>query len=170
MLALIVVLVISACASKVAEDEARYEGSLSEFGGCSDVSFWASNKDRSIALYFHVKGLLDGALTAAKTNKIVYQLPSDVVDVQVKTGVDLQHGCQDYSETTTKVENIYVPVAGSAEVTIVPGTRGEYEWDNTGTGTLILDDLRLINEKDAKDEIELDRVEISDVSIGWMPG
>lgn len=159
---LLILLVTSGCAPSLLGPD--LDQRLTHFGGCGDVIFFAVDSDDEVMVTFQAQGLVAAAREAGTETSTVVAFPSDEAELRVQQGSRVSDAtCDDVIENSgPRVERSWTAVAGTATVRIRPVD------DFSGRGDLVLEDIELTSA--GADGFKLERLEWSDISVGWYPG
>lgn len=160
---LLILLVTLGCGSDLLAPD--FAQRLTQLGGCGDVIFFAVDPDDQVMVTFHMEGLVAAARNAETETSTVVVLPSDDVELILQRGSRVSDAtCDDVIENSgPQIQQSWTARAGTATVRIRP------EDDPSGTrGDLVLEDV-LFGADDA-DDVALEHLEWTDVSVGWYAG
>lgn len=139
-----------------------FETRLSVLGGCGDVWFYAVDAADEVLVTFAAPGLIEAA--EGETTTTTFDLPDEGVELIVEVGSYISDAiCDDVIENGPRVDRTWRAVAGEAAVTIRP--QGE-SWGARG-------DLRLTDvvlRDDDGHTVVIERLDWSDIFVGWLPG
>jgi len=143
----------------------NFEDNLTRMGGCADVLFFAVDQADELMLSFRTEGTVSEAQAAGEETVTVFELPSPAAELILEQGTRLSDAtCDDVIEGDgPQVHRTWSAVSGTATVHVRPGTSVE-----GARADLLLEDVVL--ETDDRDEIALERLEWTDVHVGWYPG
>jgi len=141
------------------------EGNLTRMGGCADVLFFAVDQNDELMLSFRTEGAVSEAQTASEEMVTVFELPSPASELMLERGTRVSDAtCDDAIEGDgPQVHRTWSAVSGTATVHIRPGTSPE-----DARADLFVEDVVL--ETDDGDEVVLERLEWTDIHVGWYPG
>ncbi len=144
----------------------RFAQTLTHFGGCADVMFFAVDADDEVMVTFRADGLVAAALATGVETTTVFELPSDDVELVIEVGSRISDAtCDDVIENSgPRVRRSWTAASGTATVRILP--RDDV---SGGRGDLVLEDV-VFTSDGADDDASLERLEWLDVSVGWFPG
>ncbi len=137
---------------------------LVHFGGCGDVVFYAVDSDDELMVTFVGSGLVAEAEQTGSEVSTVFELPAGDVELIVEQGSRVSDAtCDDVIEGRgPRVERSWIATAGTATVRIRPGQ------DPSGArGDLVLEAV-VFTSGDAA--LTVERLEWSNVGVGWYPG
>lgn len=156
-------LVLAACSSDLLGPD--FETRFAHQGGCGDVYFYAVDGADEVLLTFTTAGLVAAATASGDTTTTVLALPDAGVTLEVEVGRRISDAiCDDVIENGgPRVDRTYRAVAGTATVTIRPGTD---VWD--ARGDLVLEDV-LLRDRDGH-TVTVERLEWTDTPVGWLAG
>ncbi len=142
-----------------------FAADLARFGGCADVLFYAVDADDEVMITFRADGLVAAAREAGTETSTVVTFPSDAVELKVEQGSRISDAtCDDVIENGgPRVRHTWTARSGTATVRIRPE-----EGSGGGRGDLVLEDVVLTS--GGADEVVLERLEWTDVGVGWYPG
>lgn len=159
---LLLVLVVAGCGTDLLGPELGDR--FSHFGGCGDVIFFAVDAHDEVMVTFSAEGLVAAAREAGVETSIVIEFPSDAATLMVEQGSRISDAtCDDVVENSgPRVRRTWTAVSGTATIHMRPmegadGVRGDLE----------LEDIVFTA---GTDQVTLERLEWSDVSVGWYPG
>jgi hypothetical protein len=137
---------------------------LSNRGACGDAVFYASNAEHSVMLYMNVDtGLALEATNTGEVQTASYTLPDAQIEVRLDQGIGVDDAtCDDVVEGAgPQVLATWSAISGSVAVTVTP--RGDYGSDA---------DAQLVGAELSGDSgtLTVDRLEWTDVFVGWYPG
>lgn len=145
-----------------------FHNRLTETGGCGDIFVFASNEDDSISLSFRADGLVEEALAAGgeTTTPIVLSDGNDGYVVTATTGRSTSADfCTDVVVDPPLISTTWRSISGTVTVTIDPGDRPEGSRASVLFENVVLEPVAL-----AEDVVTIERFEIIDVAVGWLPG
>lgn len=159
----VVLLATSACGPDPLGPELAQR--LTHLSGCGDVIFFAVDADDEVMMTFRADGLVAAAREAGTEITTVVELPSDDVELIVQQGSAISDAtCDDVIiNGGPRVERTWTAASGTATVRIRPSEDGF-----GGRGDLELADVVFTG--GTPDELDLERLEWLDVSVGWFPG
>jgi hypothetical protein len=147
---------------------------LTNDAGCTDVSLYAYAPDGTVVLTFYADGAATAAHDAGGPVSFRWDFPSDAADaprLEVEQGTELDNLlCNDLIEGDPVVLRRWVPVAGTASLSVEP-TGERTDWGEVPSlADLVLTDVAFVPE-DAPDTtpVQLGELAISS-GVGWMPG
>lgn len=172
LLAALLVLIAVGCA---AEPEPSTETLLtaadfSRSGGCGDAILWATNQADTLAVIIN----RPAAATTAQANgefRAVASLPAAEASVRIQLGRHLSDGfCSDIvMPGRPQVLGEVTPRAGEVEIIVRP--EATETLFSTGRATLLLTDVVFeFGSGDNAERWRIDRLELRDISVGWLPG
>jgi hypothetical protein len=142
------------------------------FGGCADVSLWASNSADTVGLHVYAPDLIVQSQQSAATtltHAYSFDLPSTEVTLSFEVGTDITvNDCNDVFFPTT-IRQTWVPVAGEAHVVIDLLGGPIQPWYNPALATLTLTDV-VVEETTTGRRRSLPDMVLTDVDVGWLPG
>lgn len=142
--------------------------------GCTDVSLYAYAPDGTVVLTFYVDGAATAAHDAGGPVSFTWDFPSDAADaprLEVEQGTELDNLlCNDVIEGDPVVLRRWIPVAGTATLSVEP-TGERTDWGEVPSlADLVLTDVAFVPE-DAPDTAPVLLGELTITSgVGWMPG
>jgi hypothetical protein len=142
--------------------------------GCADVSLYAYAPDGTLVLTFRIEGAATAAHDAGGAITTTYALAdagADGPDVYVRQGTYLSDLlCNDVIEHDPVELRRWLPVAGSATLTVEP-TGERTDWGEVpARADLVLEALAFVPEDDPTAvPVLLGELTISS-GVGWMPG
>lgn len=142
-----------------------FEQTFARLSGCADVVFFAVDSDDELMLSFVADGLVSGAHSAGAVTVTLFTLPDAGATLKLERGLRVSDAmCDDVIENDgPRVDRTWTATAGTATVTVRPdATHGGASAD------LLLQDV--VFESGNGDRITLDRLEWTEVSVGWFPG
>ena len=160
---LLMLLVILGCRSSLLEPD--LEQGLNHFGGCGDVIFFAVDPDDEVMVTFRTEGLVAEARAAGTEISTVVAFPSDEVELIVEQGSRISDAtCDDVIlNSGPRVQRSWTAASGTATVRIRP-----VEGSSGARGDLVLENV--VFTSGGADAVALERLEWTDVSVGWFPG
>jgi hypothetical protein len=148
----------------------NFERQLAFMGGCGDIVFYAVDDDDELMLTFVSEGLVQEARNAGHEIRLAFQLrPSfgltrgDVYLAQGSRVSDVT--CDDVAEQGgPQIRRTWTAIAGSATVTVRPLA------DQEGAmADLLLENVLLEPDGDGR-QLRVDRMEWTDIFVGWYAG
>lgn len=163
LLLILILLVTAGCGSHPLGP--RFDQRLTHFGGCGDVVFFVVDSEDEVMVTFTATGLVAAAREAEAETSTVVELPSDDVALRVEQGSRISDAtCDDVIENSgPRVQRSWTAMSGTATVRIRP-----LEDEGGARGDLVLEDV--VFTSGGADEVSLERLEWSNVSVGWFPG
>ena len=155
--------------------ENGFEDSLTQTGGCSDMTVFAANADATTALHLQIAGLVAEAHTAGETIMHEYAGDDPTLAIEVTYGSDLLvNTCTDVAGNEPQATEHWITPAydvrdyGTITISVTP------DLDNppnaTATVTFTGVPLRR-NDPDIFDpNIVIESLTITDAAVGWLPG
>lgn len=152
-----------------------FESTMSQFGGCSDMTVYAANADATIAVQLEIAGLVQQAhMTGAPVHEEMDVL-DDALAIEITFGNSLLAAtCTDVSGTEVNAIEHWAPAApeggdnGTIFIDVVP------DLDNppNATATVTLDNVAIgRTDPDIFDpQIVIEELTIENVLVGWLPG
>lgn len=143
-----------------------FEQRLTQQGGCGDVVFYAVDADDETMLTFQADGLVQEARDGAEQIVTNFDMSvSGAASLIVERGSRISDAtCDDVIEGGgPQVERTWEAVEGRAIVTIRPGLT-----EFTSRGDLVLEDV-VVEDSDGNRAV-IERMEWTNVSVGWFPG
>lgn len=151
-----------------------FESALSTTGGCADMTVYAANPDATIALQLRVDGLVAMVEESGEPVMVEYVADDPDLQLEVSFGSDLlEETCNDAVVVEPTVLEHWVapafdvPAPGTVTIAVMP---------DAGSGpraTVTLDGvwIRRDGPGDVFDvPMLIEHLEITDVSVGWLPG
>jgi hypothetical protein len=149
-----------------------FETGLDEFGGCSDITAYASNADDTIAVHIRSEGLVAMAQSAGEPITVSYAGDDPALEIVVTTGSNLlTASCNDAVIDEPVIEERWVSTAaeggGAGMVTFEVTSNGEMD----ATATITLEGVVLRRDGEIFDvPITIGTLVLADVQVGWLPG
>ncbi len=139
-------------------------------GGCADAVIYAASADDTMLIAVEWPGVAGEAQSEGELTESV-SLPTDQVSVKLQGGQRLSEGyCTDIIMLDAPiVATESMASAGDASISVTPS--GADPIFPVSRATLILTDVVFTYESPHGQQVfRLDRLEVPDVQIGWMPG
>lgn len=142
----------------------EFEERLSTFGGCGDVFFYAVDDDDRLMLSFRADGVVQQARDAGEEVVAVFELPTAATDLVLEQGTAISDAmCDDVIENGgPQVGRRWEATAGTATVTVRPEPNGPGV-----RADLVLEDVVL---ESRRQQITMERLEWTDILVGWFAG
>jgi hypothetical protein len=142
-----------------------FEQSFAHLSGCADLVFFAVDSDDELMLSFVAEGLVAGARSAGAVTVTLFSLPDAGATLKLEQGSRISDAmCDDVIENNgPQVSRTWTATAGTATVTVRPDATQE-----SARADLLLQDV--VFERGEGERVTLERLEWSDVSVGWFPG
>lgn len=152
-----------------------FESTMSQFGGCSDMTVFAANADATIAVHLEIAGLVQEAhMTGAPVHEELDVL-DDALAIEITFGSDLLiDTCTDVAGNEVHAVEHWAPAypeggdTGTIFIDVVP------DLDNppNATATVTLDNVTIgRTDPDIFDpQIVIEVLTIENVLVGWLPG
>lgn len=137
---------------------------LSTFGGCGDVVFFAVDDNDRLMLTFRAEGVVEQASDAGEETVTVFELPTTGTALVLEQGTAISDAtCDDVIENGgPQVSRSWAATAGTATVTVGPGPNGQ-----VASADLLLEDVVL---ESRGQQITMERLEWTEILVGWFPG
>ena len=146
------------------------QADFTKSGGCGDLFMWATNVDETLAVVIEWQGAATEANEAGSFGETV-TLPEARVSVSLQVGTMLSAGfCTDIMGMPGhRVDGNAPARAGSVWLALEP-TATEPIFP-TASADLILEAIVFeIVRGGAVEEWRIDRLELNDINVGWLPG
>ena len=141
--------------------------SLSAFGGCGDIVFYAVDSNDEVMLTFHAEDVVGEARSAGEGQETVmtFVLPAPATQLILQQGTRISDAtCDDLIENGgPQVSRSWTAIAGTATVSVRadPG-------EETARADLLLEHVVL--EGSGGDRVTFDRLAWTDILVGWRAG
>lgn len=139
-------------------------------GGCGDAVIFVASADDTMLIAVEWPGIAAEAQSEGELTQTV-SLPADEVSVKLQGGQRLSEGqCTDIIQPDAPViATESFATAGEASITVTP--EGDEPMFAVSVATLVLTDVVFTYESPHGQQVfRLDRLEVPDIRIGWMPG
>lgn len=152
-----------------------FESTLSQFGGCSDMTVFAANADATIAVHLEIAGLVAQAhMTGAPVHEEM-DVFDDALAIEITFGSDLLiDTCTDVAGNEVNAIEHWAPAAseGGDDGTIIIDVVPDLENPPNATATVTFSDVTIgRTDPDIFDpQLVIEELVIQDAAVGWLPG
>ncbi len=149
-----------------ADLDSDFYNDLTTFSGCGDVYLYAADEADEVAVFADFDALLDGLDITVEEHELAFDLSNQIgVDVTAVLGTNVSHtSCNDALEFEPFYEETWVPVSGTATLTVRPNAAV----DDSVRVDLVLEDV--VFSYASGGDITVPSITWTNISVGWLPG
>lgn len=154
--------------------EPGVEEMLTQFGGCADMTVYASDENAEVALHIVVAGLVTEAEKSGAPVMREYEADDPAISLELTYGMLLlAETCSDFVETPPTITERWQPAqaegggAGTVTIEVRPPTETE---EARADVTLTDVNFRRADFDGLDPDIVIGELVITDVLVGWLPG
>ncbi len=137
-------------------------------GGCSNIFVYKINKDDTTGISVFARQEKLNLSTTEKTFEIG---KTDGLSVEILIGDKIKMlYCNDVVDPNQPKSKKLIGKTGKAIVSISKVDESQPVWNRNYTATVILKDVRFVEENGNDSDIIIDELIFKDVRVGWLPG
>jgi hypothetical protein len=155
--------------------QSGFQDTLTQFGGCSDMTVFAANADATIAVHLQIEGLVQEAHTSGAPVHEEMDVFDERLAIEITFGSDLLVAtCTDIAGNEPNAIEHWAPASseGGDDGTIMIDVVPDLDNPPNATATVTFSDVTIGRTDPGifDPQLVIDELVIQDALVGWLPG